>query len=195
MTVFGVSSISFEPLVVFTNNFARMSAIKRQCAMLICLTKVSWSSRSKFKIKHCMTVFWVCSLSFEPLVGFTNNFPEMLAMLGRCAVPMFDQGWFKVKVKKLTIFPMLHMGYSSPSVIALVYDFTFLYTGRPAGPTFPTFPTFPYFLIQSPTFPYFKKNSPTIPTFWCVMLSNYRKKALKTCLFTPIFNIKCNFCW
>ena len=36
----------------------------------VCLTKVSWRSRSKFKIKHCMTVFWVCSLSFEPLVGF-----------------------------------------------------------------------------------------------------------------------------
>jgi len=46
-----------------------------------------------------MTVFGVRSLSFEPLVGFTNNFPEMLAMMGRCAVPMFDQGWFKVKVK------------------------------------------------------------------------------------------------
>ena len=29
--------------------------------------------------------------------------------------------------KKLTHFPMLHMGYSSPSVIALIYDFTFLY--------------------------------------------------------------------
>ena len=25
-------------------------------------------------------------------------------------------------LKKLTLFPMLHMGYSSPSVIALVYD-------------------------------------------------------------------------
>jgi len=29
--------------------------------------------------------------------------------------------------KKLTFFPMLHIGYSSPSVIALIYDFTFLY--------------------------------------------------------------------
>jgi len=29
--------------------------------------------------------------------------------------------------KKLTLFPMLHMGYSSPSVIALVYEFTLLY--------------------------------------------------------------------
>jgi len=32
-----------------------------------------------------------------------------------------DQG------KKLTLFPMLHMGYSSPYVIALDYEFTFLY--------------------------------------------------------------------
>jgi len=31
-------------------------------------------------------------------VGFTNYFAQMLAMMGRCAVPMFDQGRFKVKV-------------------------------------------------------------------------------------------------
>ena len=30
-------------------------------------------------------------------------------------------------IKNLTLFPMLHIGYSSPSVIALVYDFTSLY--------------------------------------------------------------------
>ena len=41
-----------------------------------------------------MIVFWVRSLSSEPLVRFTNNFPEMLAMMRRCAVPMFDQGQF-----------------------------------------------------------------------------------------------------
>jgi len=29
-------------------------------------------------------------------VGFTNNFPEMFAMMRRCAVPMFDQGRFNV---------------------------------------------------------------------------------------------------
>jgi len=52
-------------------------------------------------------------------VGFTNNFPEMLAMMKRCAMFMFDQG----KGKNLTLLPMLHMGYSSPSVIALVYKF------------------------------------------------------------------------
>jgi len=51
----------------------------------------------------------------------------MLAMMKRCAVPMFDQGWFQGQGKKLTLFPMLHMWYSSPSVITLVYDFTFLY--------------------------------------------------------------------
>ena len=45
------------------------------------------------------------SLSFEPLVRFTNNFPEMLAMLRLCAVPMFDQGRFKVKIKHgMTLF-------------------------------------------------------------------------------------------
>jgi len=70
----------------------------------LCLNKVSWRSRSKFKIKHCMTVFWVRFLSFEPLVGFTKYFPEMLAMISRYAVPMFDQGRFKVKVNFLPSF-------------------------------------------------------------------------------------------
>ena len=44
-----------------------------------------------------MTVFVVRSLSLEPLVGkFTKSFPEMLDMMRRCAVSMFDQGRFKV---------------------------------------------------------------------------------------------------
>jgi len=30
-------------------------------------------------------------------------------------------------LKQLTLFPMLYMGYSSPSVIALVYNFTYIY--------------------------------------------------------------------
>jgi len=99
MTVFRVCSISFEPLVVFTNYFAQMSSMMGRCAMLMFgLTKVDSRSRSQSKIKHCMTVFRVRYISFEPLVGFTNNFPEMLAMMRRCAVPMFDQGQFKVKV-------------------------------------------------------------------------------------------------
>jgi len=65
----------------------------------ICLTMVGLRSRSQSKIKHCMTVFRVRSISFELLVGFTNNFPKMLAMITRCAVPMFDQGLVKVKIK------------------------------------------------------------------------------------------------
>jgi len=89
----------------------------------LCLTKVGSRSRSQSKIKYCMTVFRVRSISFEPLVGFTNNFAQMSSMMRWCAVPMFDQG----QGKKLTLFPMLHTGYSSPSVIALVYEFTFLY--------------------------------------------------------------------
>jgi len=52
-----------------------------------------------------MTVFGVRSISFEPLVVFTNNFPKILAMITRCAVPMFDQGPFKVKVKNKPSFP------------------------------------------------------------------------------------------
>jgi len=98
MTVFRVRSISFEPLVGFTNNFAQMSSMMRRCAGL-CFTKVGSRSRSQCKIKHSMTVFRVRSTSVEPLVGFTNYFAQMSAMMRRCAVPMFDQGWFNVKVR------------------------------------------------------------------------------------------------
>jgi len=45
-----------------------------------------------------MTVFRVRSISFEPLVGFTNNFAQMSSTIKRRAVPTFDQGRFKVKV-------------------------------------------------------------------------------------------------
>ena len=64
----------------------------------LCLTKVGSRLRSQSKIKHCMTVFRVRSISFEPLVGFKNNFAQMSSMMRRCAVPMFDQGRFKIKV-------------------------------------------------------------------------------------------------
>ena len=46
----------------------------------------------------CPSCFHVRSISFEPLVGFTNNFAQMSSMMRRCAVCMFDQGRFKVKV-------------------------------------------------------------------------------------------------
>ena len=43
------------------------------------------------------THYCVRSISFEPLVGFTNNSAQISSMI-RCAVHMFDQGRFKVKV-------------------------------------------------------------------------------------------------
>jgi len=64
----------------------------------LCLNKVGSRSRSQFKIKHCTTVFRVRSITFEALVGFTNNFAQMSSMMRQCAVPMFDQGRFKVNV-------------------------------------------------------------------------------------------------
>jgi len=97
MTVFHVGSISFEPLVVLTNTFAQMAAMLRLRAVSL-LTKVGSRSRSELKIKHCMTVFHVGSISFEPLVGFTNYSLQMSRMMRWCAVPMFDQCLFKVKV-------------------------------------------------------------------------------------------------
>jgi len=65
----------------------------------LCLTKVCSMSRSQFKIYHNMTVFGVRFISFESLVGFTNNFARMSAIMRRCAMLMFDQGQLKVKVK------------------------------------------------------------------------------------------------
>jgi len=97
MTVFHVRSISFEPLAGFTNNFAQMSSMMRRWAVPM-FDKVGSRSRSEFKIKHCMTVFYVSAISFEPLVGFTNYSAQMSRMMWWCAVPMFDQCLFKVKV-------------------------------------------------------------------------------------------------
>jgi len=66
-----------------------------------------------------MSVFGVRSISFEPLVVFTNNFRPMSAIMRQYVMLMFDQGQLKVKVKtlydcqgqKLTLFPTLHIGY------------------------------------------------------------------------------------
>ena len=46
----------------------------------------------------CPFRFCVRSIYFEPLVGFTNNFAQMSSLMRRCAVSIFDQGRFKVKV-------------------------------------------------------------------------------------------------
>ena len=89
MTVFRVRYISFEPLVGFTNNFAQMSSMMRQCAVPM-FDQGRLTSMSQSKIKHCVTVFRVRSISFEPLVGFTNTFAQKSSMLRLCAVPMFD---------------------------------------------------------------------------------------------------------
>jgi len=62
------------------------------------LTRVGSRSRSHFKIEHCMTVVRGHSISFERLVGFTNNFAQMSSMMRRCAVSMFDQGRVKIRI-------------------------------------------------------------------------------------------------
>jgi len=97
MTVFRFRSTSFKPLVGFTNNFAQMP-VWWDDVQWLCLTKVGSRSRSQSKIKHCMTVFHVRSISSEPLVGFTNNFAQMSSMMRQCALLLFDQGRFKIKV-------------------------------------------------------------------------------------------------
>jgi len=49
-----------------------------------------WELSSRLSV--CPSHFRVRSISFEPLVGFINNFAQMSSMMRRCAVPMFDQG-------------------------------------------------------------------------------------------------------
>jgi len=164
MTVFCVRSLTFEPLVGFTNNCTNVKYDETMCSAQVwprlvqgqghnlrlnivwlyfvsalyllntlwdlqitlhkcevwwddvqCLglTKVGSRSRSQFKIKHCMTVFSVRSISFEPLVRFTNNFAQMSSMIRRCAVLMFDQGRVKVRIKIKHSMTVFHVGSKS----------------------------------------------------------------------------------
>jgi len=103
---------------------AQMSSMMRQCAVPRfdqCLFKV----KAQFKIKHCMTVFGVRSISFEPLVVFTNNFTWLqLKWDDVQCLCLTKVSWRSRSKFKISPVPC---GYSSPSVIALVYDFTFLY--------------------------------------------------------------------
>jgi len=46
-----------------------------------------------------MTLFGFRFISFEALVGYTNNFARLSAIMRRCAMLMFDQGQLKVNVK------------------------------------------------------------------------------------------------
>ena len=57
------------------------------------------SVRLSICLSVCPSRLRVRSISFEPLVGFTNNFAKMSSMMRRCAVPRFDQGRFKVKIR------------------------------------------------------------------------------------------------
>jgi len=89
MTVFRVRSISLNPWwdLLITLHKCQVWKDYVQC---LGLTKVGSRSRSQFKIKYCMTIFRVRSLSFEALVGLTNNFAQISIMIKRCALSMFD---------------------------------------------------------------------------------------------------------
>jgi len=45
-----------------------------------------------------LTVFCVHSISFVPLIEFLNNSKQMSSIMSQCAIHMFDQSRFKVKV-------------------------------------------------------------------------------------------------
>ena len=64
-----------------------------------------------------------CSISFEPLVGFTNNSAQISSMMSGCAVHMFNQGHFKIMfiVQGHTLYPVRstsfepHVGFRNNS--------------------------------------------------------------------------------
>ena len=56
------------------------------------------SVRPSVRLFVCPSRFRVHSISVETLVGFSNNFAQMSSIMSQCAVRMFDQGRFKVKV-------------------------------------------------------------------------------------------------
>ena len=72
-----------------------MSSMLSQCKVHM-FDQGRLRSRSYIKVKHCMTVPRVRSISLEP--GFTNNYAQMLSMMSRCAVRNFNQSRLKVKV-------------------------------------------------------------------------------------------------
>jgi len=89
---FRVRSISFEPLVGFTNNFAQMSSMMRRCAYV-------WS-RSGQRHNLRFNIVWLYFVSALYLLipwWDTNNFAQMSSKIRRCAVSMFE-GRFTVKV-------------------------------------------------------------------------------------------------
>jgi len=83
-----------------------MSSMMRRCAV-----RMSYQGRFKVKVivhvKRCITAFRFRSISFEPVMECCNNSAQMSSMMRRCAVRMFHQGRFKVKVivQSLTLYP------------------------------------------------------------------------------------------
>jgi len=82
-------SHSFGHSHKFVNYVSPHEMGRHNCFKLCCLS-VHLSVRpfvllSRFRVRS------TC-ISFEPLVGFTNNFAQMSNLIRRCAVPMFDQG-------------------------------------------------------------------------------------------------------
>jgi len=100
MTVFRFRSIYFDPFrdLQITLHKCQVWWVNVQC---VCLTKVGSWSRSEIKVKHCMIVFCVRSISFEPQVSFTNYWAQMSSMISRCAgvclTKVSSRSEFKVK--------------------------------------------------------------------------------------------------
>jgi len=65
---------------------------------------INYVSPHVFSFVVCLSIscflsrFCVHSISFEPLEGFTNILEQLSSIMIWCAVHMFDQGQFKVKV-------------------------------------------------------------------------------------------------
>jgi len=90
-------SVNCIVMIQFFNSF-NVSPMKWKDILFLAPLFVCLSIRLSDRQSVCPSHFRVRSISFKALVGFTNNFAQMSSMMRRCAVPMFDQGRFMVKV-------------------------------------------------------------------------------------------------
>jgi len=92
---FRVRSISFEHLGGYTKK--RRTHVKFDESMCIAYVWPS-SVQGQSSRLNIVWLYFVSALYILSLVGFTNNSAQMSNMISLCAVRMFDQGVFKVKV-------------------------------------------------------------------------------------------------
>ena len=93
-----MQGIDCKNIFCYDEAYHYVSPMKWGDILFLAPLSVCSSVRLSVRLSVRPSLFRVRSISFEPLVGFSNNFAQMSSMMRRCAVPRFDQGRFKVKV-------------------------------------------------------------------------------------------------